>query len=189
MLPRKDKTANSRPTNKDFHTGFTLPEVLIVIVIISVLAAVGFSAILQWLPNMRLKTATRELYTNMQKTKIQAIKQNRDRAIVFSTTNNSYSICADSGGDDKWSTLADNTIIETVNLADYKSGVTYGFGHATPPSGTVTYFNDVVVFNPRGTGNAGYVYLDHEENKDTLRVGSLTSGAIRIARWRENSWQ
>jgi type IV fimbrial biogenesis protein FimT len=191
MVHAKKKILNQQflPRRK-CQRGFTLPEVIIVIVIIAVLATIAIPGILHWLPNIRLKAAARDLYANMQEAKIQAIKRNQDWAIYFDTANNRYYICSDDGADDDWATLADNTIAKTVNLADYKSGVSYGSGAAPPPTGVVTYTNDVVVFNPRGTGNGGYVYLDHEKNRDCMRAGTLSSGAIRIHRWRGGAvWQ
>ncbi len=167
-----------------------------VMVIIGILAAVATPMFLSWLPDIRLKSAARDLFSQMQKTRMQAVKENRDWAIVFDTANNRYYICNDQGVDATWTSAADltgtgdNTIVETMDLAAYRHGIGYGPGAAAAavgggglPAGNVSYTNNVVIFNPRGTGTAGYVYLDHQANTTAYAVGSLTSGSIRMRRW------
>ncbi|MDW7773830.1 MAG: GspH/FimT family pseudopilin [Desulfobulbaceae bacterium] len=176
------------------QAGFTLPEVLIAIAVISILAAIAMPNFLEWLPNIRLKAAARELYGNMQEAKLQAVKQNKDWAVVFDTVNNRYYVCSDKGADNSWSGAddaigkGDNTIVKTVSLRNYKSGVGYGSGSIIPET-TITFTNNVATFNPQGTCKSGYVYLDHEKNIDTLRVGTLSSGNIKITRWNGTDWK
>lgn len=202
MVSQKAFKPSRTPYNNKQRAGFTLVEVIIVMALITILASVAFPMILDWLPNMRLKSAARDLYANMQETKIQAIKQNQEWAIVFDPGSNNYHICSDPGpvvppNPPNWSSLSDNAIERTVDLTDYKSGITYGHGDATTPIGAnfggannnnVSYDTDVLVFNPRGTGNEGYVYLAHEENSDSMAVGTLTSGVIIMSRWL-GSWE
>lgn len=185
---KRTRVSHTTLNKKQQQAGFSLPEVLIVIAIIGILAAIAFPSFLHWLPNIRLKAAARDLYSNMQQAKIQAIKQNKDWAIVFDTTTDKYYVCSDPGTDVDWATVVGNAIEETVNLGDYKSGVTFGSGSSTPAN-TVTYTNNVAIFNPRGTGKLGYVYLDHAKNTDTIRVGTLISGVIMISRWKGSSWE
>lgn len=67
------------------ETGFTLLETMIVLLIVSILVAVAIPNVLSWLSNYRLKAAARDLYSNMQKAKSEALKRNCDVGIVFST--------------------------------------------------------------------------------------------------------
>ncbi len=65
--------------------GFTLIEVLIVIAMIGILSAIAIPNYINWLPNYRLKGAARDLYSNMQKVKLEAVKRNTDVGIAFTT--------------------------------------------------------------------------------------------------------
>ena len=177
------------------QAGFTMVELMIVIVVIAILSAIAVPNIISWLPNYRLKAAARDLYSNMQQVKMKAIKENKDWAIVFDSANNRYYICSDKGADNSWSATGDNSITATINLLSYKNGIGYGHGSATVAVGAgfggddISYISNVVVFNPRGSGSAGYVYIDHQTHTTTFAVGTVSSGSIRLLKWRGNKWQ
>ena len=63
--------------------GFTLVEVLIVVSIILMLAAIAIPVFSNWLPNYRLKSAARDLYSNMQKARMVAVKTNTTSTLTF----------------------------------------------------------------------------------------------------------
>ncbi len=176
------------------RSGFTVMEIMIALGIMAIMAAFVAPDLLGWLPNMRLKSAARDLYANMQKARGLAVRDNADRAIYFDTANDRYFLCTDKGADDDWTTIADNTVLATVTLASYGSGVAYGHNVNATPVGTtfdddVTYAGDVLVFNSRGTGSAGYVYLVHQDASTTYAVGTRSSGVIKLLKWKGSSWQ
>ena len=63
--------------------GFTLIEVLIVIGVIGILAAIAIPSYISWLPNYRLKVAARDLYSSAMKAKGEAVKRNQNCALTF----------------------------------------------------------------------------------------------------------
>jgi len=167
-------------------------ELLVVIVIMAVMAAIAIPAFVVWLPNYRLKSAARDLYSNFQLTKLGAIKQNKSWAIVFDQTVDpgEYRIVSDWGGA--------NSVEKTVSFVQYE-GVDFGNGNVnitatTPPAaypaGDDIHYgvNDAVVFNSRGTCNGGYVYLDNKKNT-TYGVGTMTSGVILLRKWSGTAWK
>jgi len=180
--------------NPTKNRGFTLVELVLVMAVIGILAAVGIPNFLNWLPNMRVRAAARDIYSNMQHIRSEAVKNNQDRAIVFNTANNTYSLCSLPGADNDWSTLADNTIIRTIDLTLSNSGI--GYGHGSIPQGNsattlpgnfpnddVSYQNNnTLIFNSRGTCNPGYVYVQNGNNT-VIAVGTQISGTVIMRRY------
>ncbi len=182
------------------QAGFTVMELLTVVAIIGVLAGMAIASGIEWLPRHRLKSATNDLFSNMQRARMAAIKERSEWAIVFDTTVSPgrFFVCSDDGVDNIWDGGAalggDDVVDRTVNLVNYNSGVDFGHGSATAPKGTgfgndVTFAGDTVVFNSTGLINppSGYVYLENKDG-DTYCIGGLTSGVINTFRWQSGGW-
>lgn len=181
------------------ESGFTLLEVLTVIGVLAILVAIAIPTFSTWLPNYRLKSAARGLYSDMQMAKLGAIKNNVNWAIVFDRAGSRYYVCSDSGTNGTWDGPAamggDDSAEKAVDLSDY-AGVDYGHGNATVPIGTVfdddiTYsipVNNVAVFNPRGTSNTGYIYFENSKNT-TYGIGTRTTGVILLRKWTGTAWE
>ncbi len=181
-------------TNTNKISGFTLMEMMIVIAIIGILGAIALPAVLH--PENRIKKAAKTLYNDIHTTRMGAIKNNADLAIVFEPLSDRYVICRDSGADGFWFTTADNDKIETKRFVGYDAGVAYGHGSATRnamsgdatfPDDDVSYDSNVLLVNSNGICSAGYVYLEYGGTAYT--VGTLGSGIIRIKRWTGGSWK
>jgi prepilin-type N-terminal cleavage/methylation domain-containing protein len=176
--------------------GFTFLELMVALVILAIATTIAIPSFGRWLPNYRLKSAARDVYSNMQLAKLGAVRANQSWAIRFDPGTNTYVIYSDSGDGD-WTTLGDNNPEKTVNLASYESGVGFGHGNAGVPIGTfgdnVTYSSpdNVAVFNARATSNGGYVYLDHEKNTTTYGIGTSTTGVIKLQKYNSsnNKWE
>ena len=87
-------------TKKD--KGFSLIEMMIVIAIIMIMAAIATPAILSWLPNKRLKAAARDIYSTMQRDKVEAVQRNTCVSTTFTivtwpSTGGNYATFVDSG--------------------------------------------------------------------------------------------
>jgi type IV fimbrial biogenesis protein FimT len=185
--------------------GFTLIELLVVIAMIAALALIAIPGFSAWLPEYRLKQAARELYSNLQRAKMGAVRANESWGIWFDTgTNPGRYLIYSLGPNRAWDNLAapptgDDVYQNiTIRLSDYK-GVNYGRALTIPNcpgdlgTGNITYQtpNDVVVFTNRGTvGNPfGFVYLSNGKGT-CYAVGTPSpAGVVVLRKWNGSSWQ
>ena len=149
------------------HFGFTVAELVAVIAVVAVLTAVAVPGFIRLLPNYRLKSAIRDLYSNLQLIRFEAIKSNEKCSIKYYTNPDRYTVMNK----------------KTVVLDDYGSGINF--------DGPVnqTFAVSTITFNPRGTCNSGYAYLSNSERSAFYRVGPLSSGVVKLRRWVEGAWQ
>jgi prepilin-type N-terminal cleavage/methylation domain-containing protein len=184
--------------------GFTLVELLIAFIILGIATAIAIPGFARWLPNYRLKSATRGLYANMQLAKMGAIRDRGEWAVFFNAGGGSYQVIS-GGADRDYETPGDNTTEKTITLSDYESGVSYGQGTVTIPidasrplGDSVTFDDsddgdDVIVFNSRGMINeqeksGGEAYISNINNS-TYAVVCLATGVILMRKWTGTAWE
>ena len=161
---------------KNNCSGFTMVEMVVVIAIIAILASAAVPAFGVWLPNSRLKSEARNVYSSMQFAKLTAVKDNADVVIWFDKNNDTYRIFLDNGdgiggtagdgtqnGDEK--TLRDVTLPDDVDLYNYVFSVLV----------------NQTSFNSRGfaQGGWGYVYLKNDHDR-YMRITLWTTGNLKI---------
>ncbi|NLC72056.1 MAG: prepilin-type N-terminal cleavage/methylation domain-containing protein [Desulfuromonadaceae bacterium] len=88
---------------KKSANGFTLMEIIIVLGVLGIVAAIAVPAINNWLPNYRLKGVARELFSQMQKARSEAVKRNTCVIVEFENAaggnRGGYKIFIDDGED------------------------------------------------------------------------------------------
>ncbi len=187
------------------ENGLTLIEVINVLAIISILSAISVPVIIDWLPNYRLRAAARDLYSNFQLAKLEAIRSSGECAVYFDSSNSNYWIV--SGGLDGICDGApagnppipqnDDEFLNYISLSDYGSGVSYGNGLASRTvsgSGaypvTISYSNKWVRFNTKGMAREmGYAYLANSDGT-AYAIGTPSfAGAIVMKKWGGNLWE
>ncbi len=139
-------------------------ELIVVIVVLGILTAITVPGFFAYLPNYRLNSAARDLYSNLNLAKMAAIKANATCTVTYNTGLNTYTITG--------------AMNKTVDLDEYGSGV----GYQAPPAHTTIA---ATTFNARGqiSGAFGYAYLSNTANSAYYRVGTLLTGVIRLQRW------
>ena len=182
---------------------FTIKKKRIVtIAILGILAAMAIPAFSVWLPNYKLKSAARDLYSNFQSAKLGAIKENMTWAIEFNDDvagSGKYRIWS-CGPDGTWTGGGDDTQKKPntgwFELSAYGYGVDFGHGNANnnipgdPFGANISYSAKRALFGARGTANKlGYVYLSNVKGT-TFGVGTpTTAGVIVLRKFQGGTWQ
>lgn len=69
--------------NISSQAGFTFVEIIVVTVILAIVAAIGTTLLMNTLPNMRLKSAARDLFSVMMQAKSEAIRRGENVTVLF----------------------------------------------------------------------------------------------------------
>ena len=170
--------------------GFTLIELLITFVILGIATSIAIPGFSRWLPDSRLKSAARDVFSNFQLAKLTSIRSNSYCAITFNQaiggTNYDYVVYVDSDKNFKYDTGED--IITKVLWTDYK-GVSFDITQGGGDGLTFANNDDglpSIAFTPTGLPEnnsggfgAGSVFLTNPNGK-TIKVVVSSAGNIRI---------
>jgi type IV fimbrial biogenesis protein FimT len=180
-------------------SGFSFVELMVVIALVGILAAIGVPNFLRGLPEKKLKGAARNLYADMQRARLLAVKENRSVRVRFDTATSPgvYYFDDDEVGDpgyDQWDTGEFGR-----KLTDYASGIAYGSGSAgdgagggacnwsTPASACSQIA--FITFSSTGTANSGSIYLQNQNQDVSYAVTVTDFGAVKIRRFSGSGWE
>ncbi|BHH82941.1 pilus assembly FimT family protein [Desulforhopalus sp. 52FAK] len=143
------------------RNGFTLIEVMVVVSIIGILAAISVPAYLSYRPKQRLNQAVNEYHSLLQNARMLAIKNRGDCSVSYTAT--SYTVSCTTSEYNK-----------VVNLSDYGGNIEFVQydGSSGVPAAPIT-------FNSRGTSNQEYLHITNSQRTEFYRIGPLISGVIR----------
>ena len=142
--------------------GVTLLELIVVMVIIAIAAALAIPNIAAWLPNYRLKTATRDIVSTMRTAQVKAVTTNIEHRVQFDTEAGSYII--------QRRTTA-GTLEPDGQSQKIPSGIRFH---------EITLANNRAEFNPNSTSSPGSVTLRNKRDTEKRIVLFPATGRIRV---------
>jgi type IV fimbrial biogenesis protein FimT len=144
--------------------GFSIAELMTVVSLIGILAAVGIPSFLSFQPSMRLNGAAREVLGRLMWARANAVQTNNTSVVTF-LNDHSFQIFNDANGNG--SADANETI--TINLQTNYSDVTF----------TVSGSSSTPTFNGRGTASTDTtVTISNPSGSKTLAVSP--TGNVKI---------
>ena len=151
--------------------GFTIIELLVVVVILGIAAALAAPNISRWMESYTVRKSGRQLVSDLQLAKMKAISQGVQHRISFDAANKSYTIQQGnaSSGSTTWAQVDSVRALSNDQNPYYAKGVTLA----------TTFPNNVVRFSPVGTASpAGTVTFTTINYARYVRV--ILTGRVRL---------
>lgn len=131
------------------QSGFTLVEIIIAVAVISVLAGIGTTMLLNALPNMRIKSAARDVYSALMQTKNEALRRGVNVGFLVNTAANTYLVFLDSNSNGAFEPNPPNSETALLPATGFPANVTFD-----PTFGVNgTDFGTTLAFTLRGIPN------------------------------------
>lgn len=147
MLEERDVMTTNRK-------GFSIVELIVVCAIVVVLSVIATPAFLRYQGNANLRSATRELTSDISRQKANAITENLKKRITFSEANETYTVQEDNGG-------GGYTSLRTTDLKSFGSNINI--------TGSYT-----MTFQTRGTANNGTITITNKRGSTATITVNIT---------------
>lgn len=132
--------------------GFGLPETMFVVLLVSVLAAIGMPSMQEFIANQRMKSTSSDLFTSILRARSEAIKRNKDVSVTPSTNwNTGWTIPSPNAGEPILASFMGRPSVEVTGPA---AGVTF------TPAGRVKGDSNPQFSIKASTGKASCITID-----------------------------
>ena len=163
--------------------GFTLFELLVVMLIISLISALVMPQMTASLPGVQLKSATRAVAASLRYTRSRAVYESTPYIAIFDNSQKLLAVepieapmdAAESEGIRKILNMS-----ELENVYKFPEGIEFGVLESTETDEDPDVFP--IIFFPRGDSTGGKIVLENLRRKQyTITVDTLT-GSVEIGR-------
>jgi prepilin-type N-terminal cleavage/methylation domain-containing protein len=154
---------DSNGAANSIRNGFTLMELMIVVLITAILSTLAIPSFLQWRQNLEVRKTTRDLVSILREARSRSIKTNLEHRVEYADTNKQYRMTQ--GNRSNNSTLWNTVVYEWTEL----------------PSGVRVNANvNAIQMNTNGTANGGTIFIQDDALKTIYEIRVARSGRIRI---------
>lgn len=145
-------------------SGITLFELLVVMVIFAILAAIGIPNLIGWMPKQRLSGATRKVFGDLAAARMKSINLNRNVKVFF-FSDHEYRICDDADGNGTVASGEGDNLVR--NIQNEYADVSFDLGGTSDP-----------LFYPRGTGAPRSITLQNSSGSKSISIS--IAGRVKI---------
>jgi len=140
--------------------GITLFELVIVMAIIAIGAVLAAPKIGAWLPNYRLKGATRDIVSLIKQAQMKAVSYNLEYRVYFNATTKIY-----------WLERGDRS----SNSTNWGTpGAKEGIDNPLPTGISISYTSSFVEFNPDSTCSGASITLSNSKRQSVITFTTST---------------
>ena len=147
-------------------SGFTLMELMVTIAIIAILSAIAIPNFIAWVPKFKLGGGSRDVLAILQKTRIQAVKDNTSYVLMFNTGNESYTAFQDDDG---------NGVLDAGERVLVQKTLANGIDITA-----TTLPGDLVVFDTQGIASTGGSITLTDNSGNARQILLELAGSSRI---------
>lgn len=163
---------------KSKQSGFSMLELIIVMAVIAIMAAIATPSFLSWRKDFWLKGAARDLLGNMQKAKLTSIKRRTNVTMEFDTGGYSYLAYIDGDGTTGYDPTA--TDDELILSETWNDDVYFDTDQSTDG---ISFNGNKTNFQPSGIPTlSGAIYIKNDNGKK-LSIALSAAGNIHIAEY------
>jgi prepilin-type N-terminal cleavage/methylation domain-containing protein len=176
----------SGPRTTTDETGFTIIEVIVVIVIIGILAGFAIPSFSTWIPNYRFRSAGQNLYSNFQLAKITAVKRNRNCTVSFSVPDSN-----------KYININGTNYDYVVYVENFPANLEYDAGEDIVVRRSWAEYDNYVLFDTTQGGGDGLSFVSNDNGFPSISFrpngmpidneGNVSSGTVFIKNSRNNN--
>lgn len=177
--------------------GFTLIELLVVLAVLAIAMGLGIPALQNFIIRSKTEGFAREASTLFQRTRLEAIKMNREGAVFLDTATGELVSFID----------ADRDHVYNPGGGTYRT-VDYELGRMLPPSNvqfqdengnlgvdSIDGFTDIdgepwLLFQPDGSvlDPGAFRLTDARGNTVEVRVAPAATGRVELRKWQDGEW-
>ena len=148
------------------ESGFTLAEMMVVIAVFAIMAAVAIPAFMSLLPGMRLNGAARQVMGDLMAARMKAVKLNQKTKVYFDNSSQ-YRICNDTDADSDTTVSDGEGDVEDRNIQTNYHDVSFDLQNTADP-----------VFSPRGTATNRTITLQNPSGSKSITIS--IAGRVKI---------